>query len=77
MIIRKIGIIADPHPGNIFILLDNVICYLDFGMMGRISRKSREDFVDMVVSSIGLSGFLVAGVMGFWLLVSILRRGKM
>jgi ubiquinone biosynthesis protein len=26
---------------------------------------------------IGLSGFLVAGVMGFWLLVSILRRGKM
>jgi ubiquinone biosynthesis protein len=26
---------------------------------------------------IGLAGFLVAGVMGFWLLVSILRRGKM
>jgi len=31
----------------------------------------------MVAASIGLSGFLVAGVMGFWLLVSILRRGKM
>ena len=42
---------ADPHPGNIFILPDNVICYLDFGMMGRISRKSREDFVDMVAAS--------------------------
>jgi ubiquinone biosynthesis protein len=26
---------------------------------------------------IGLGGFLVAGLMGFWLLVSILRRGKM
>ncbi|MEA1868270.1 MAG: hypothetical protein U9N19_09270 [Thermodesulfobacteriota bacterium] len=35
-------------PGNIFILPDNVICYLDFAMMGRISQKSREDFMDMV-----------------------------
>jgi ubiquinone biosynthesis protein len=26
---------------------------------------------------IGLAGFVVAGVMGFWLLISILRRGKM
>ncbi|MBW1775475.1 MAG: AarF/ABC1/UbiB kinase family protein, partial [Deltaproteobacteria bacterium] len=41
---------ADPHPGNIFILLDNVICYLDFGMMGRIGRESRENFADLVVN---------------------------
>jgi len=26
---------------------------------------------------IGLVGFIIAGVMGFWLLVSIMRRGKM
>jgi len=26
---------------------------------------------------IGLAGFLVAGVMGFWLLLSIIRHGKM
>ena len=26
---------------------------------------------------IGLTGFVVAGFMGFWLLVSILRHGKM
>ena len=26
---------------------------------------------------IGLAGFIIAGVMGFWLLVSILRRGRM
>ena len=25
---------ADPHPGNIHILPGNVICFLDFGMMG-------------------------------------------
>jgi ubiquinone biosynthesis protein len=43
---------ADPHPGNIFILPDNVVCYLDFGMMGRVDLASREDFVDLVLSII-------------------------
>ena len=41
---------ADPHPGNIFILPGNVICYLDFGMMGRIGRKSRENFADLIMN---------------------------
>lgn len=41
---------ADPHPGNIFVLADNVICYIDFGMMGRIDLKSREDFADLISS---------------------------
>ena len=41
---------ADPHPGNVFILPDNVICYLDFGMMGRIGRESRENFADLVMN---------------------------
>ncbi len=40
---------ADPHPGNIFILPDNVICFLDFGMMGRLSRQNREDFTDLML----------------------------
>jgi ubiquinone biosynthesis protein len=39
---------ADPHPGNIFILPKNVICFIDFGMMGRISQQEREDFTDFV-----------------------------
>ncbi len=39
---------ADPHPGNIFILPDNVICYLDFGMMGSVDRRSRDELADMV-----------------------------
>ncbi|MDD2390554.1 MAG: AarF/ABC1/UbiB kinase family protein [Desulfobacterales bacterium] len=41
---------ADPHPGNIFVLPDNVICLLDFGMMGYIDRKTRELFVDLIDS---------------------------
>jgi ubiquinone biosynthesis protein len=39
---------ADPHPGNIFVLPDNVICYIDFGMMGSIDRQTREEFADFV-----------------------------
>jgi ubiquinone biosynthesis protein len=39
---------ADPHPGNIFILPNNVICFIDFGMMGRIGQQEREDFADFV-----------------------------
>lgn len=41
---------ADPHPGNIFILPDNVICFLDFGMMGRLTRQNREDFTDLMMN---------------------------
>lgn len=41
---------GDPHPGNIFILPDNVICFLDFGLMGRLSRQDREDFTDLMLS---------------------------
>lgn len=37
---------ADPHPGNILFLENNVICYLDFGMMSRASRKQMESLVD-------------------------------
>lgn len=40
---------ADPHPGNLFILPNNVICYLDFGMMGRIKRREREIVSDMLM----------------------------
>ncbi len=39
---------ADPHPGNIFILPQNVICFLDFGMMGRIGRQTREEFTELI-----------------------------
>jgi ubiquinone biosynthesis protein len=41
---------ADPHPGNIFVLPDNVICLLDFGMAGMVDRHTRDEFVDLVES---------------------------
>ena len=39
---------ADPHPGNVFILPENIICYLDYGMMGSVDRQAREDFADIL-----------------------------
>jgi len=39
---------ADPHPGNIFALPGNVICLLDFGMVGVVDRQTREMFVELV-----------------------------
>jgi ubiquinone biosynthesis protein len=39
---------ADPHPGNVFVLPGNVICLLDFGMMGRLDRQGREHFADLI-----------------------------
>ena len=41
---------ADPHPGNIFVLADNVICMVDFGMMGIVDRRTREEFIDLIDS---------------------------
>jgi ubiquinone biosynthesis protein len=39
---------ADPHPGNLFVLPDNVICLIDFGMVGAVDRRTRENFVDLI-----------------------------
>ena len=39
---------ADPHPGNLLVTPGNVICFIDFGMMGRLSRSVRDDFIELV-----------------------------
>ena len=41
---------ADPHPGNIAILPGNVIALLDFGMVGRIQERLREDIEEMLLA---------------------------
>ena len=41
---------ADPHPGNIAILPGNVIALLDFGMVGRIQERLREDIEEILLA---------------------------
>ncbi len=43
---------ADPHPGNILILNDDVIGLLDFGLVGRINESLRNDVQSMLYSMV-------------------------
>ncbi|NOY79415.1 MAG: AarF/ABC1/UbiB kinase family protein [Kiritimatiellaeota bacterium] len=40
---------ADPHPGNILVQANHVICFLDYGMMGVLSRRYREQLSNLVL----------------------------
>ena len=40
---------GDPHPGNLQILEDNVVCYLDMGMMGSFDAKFKRELSEVVV----------------------------
>ncbi len=39
---------GDLHPGNILVLPENRICYLDFGLVGRLTPEMRDRIVDML-----------------------------
>jgi ubiquinone biosynthesis protein len=41
---------ADPHPGNIFVLPDATIAYTDFGRVGTISQRVREEFTELFLA---------------------------
>ena len=40
---------ADPHPSNIYILKGDVLCYLDFGMMGVLDEDFRQDLAELFI----------------------------
>ena len=40
---------ADPHPGNVLVMADGRICFLDYGMVGSLSPTHRERLMDIVV----------------------------
>lgn len=39
---------ADPHPGNLFAMPGNRVCFIDFGMMGTVLKSDVEFFADIV-----------------------------
>ena len=40
---------GDPHPGNILILEDNVLCYLDEGMMGSFDEEFKRNLSEAIL----------------------------
>ena len=45
---------ADPHPGNFFVMDGEVIGAMDFGMVGHLNQRLRDDLVRLYVVAIGL-----------------------
>ena len=41
---------ADPHPGNVLFLPGNRVALIDFGMVGWLSRKRREELLDLLAA---------------------------
>jgi ubiquinone biosynthesis protein len=41
---------ADPHPGNIFILEDDRICFHDFGIMGHLDEEMIENLANLFLA---------------------------
>jgi ubiquinone biosynthesis protein len=45
---------ADPHPGNFFVMDEGVIGAMDFGMVGHLDQRLREELVRLYVVAVGL-----------------------
>lgn len=43
---------ADPHPGNIFLLPGQRLCFIDCGMTGQLDKKTAEQLIDLVAAII-------------------------
>lgn len=40
---------ADPHPGNMFVLPGNVVCLIDFGIMGALEQERIDELLTFLV----------------------------
>lgn len=41
---------ADPHPGNVLIRPDGIICLIDFGMVGQLNRRDKIAFANVFIA---------------------------
>jgi len=41
---------ADPHPGNLIILPGEVLAFMDFGMVGRLTPELKDHFSDLIIA---------------------------
>lgn len=57
---------ADPHPGNVFYLSDNRIVFIDFGMVGRLSERRREELLQLLLGLVERNPQAVADVLLDW-----------
>ena len=70
----------DPHPGNLFVLEDNVVCYIDLGTVGILDEDFRKELCDllMLVGDKDVKGvinqFIYMGVLDYTMETTDLKR---
>ena len=57
---------ADPHPGNVFYLPGNGIAFIDFGMVGRLSQRRRDELLQLLLGLVEHRPQAVADVLLDW-----------
>lgn len=55
---------GDLHPGNLLVREDGALCFIDFGLCGRLTRRQREHLVDMLIALVRQNFTAVARA--FW-----------
>lgn len=71
---------ADPHAGNLIILDDNVVCYIDLGSVGILDDDFRKDLCDllMLIADKDVNGlihqFMYMGVLKYDMNTTNLKR---
>lgn len=63
MVLRGGVFHADPHPGNLFVLPGNRVAFIDFGMVGRLSPRRREQLLSVLAAIVGGDADALVGVM--------------
>jgi ubiquinone biosynthesis protein len=57
---------ADPHPGNVFYLDGNRLAFIDFGMVGQLSQRRREELLQLLLGLVERDSQAVADVLTDW-----------
>lgn len=57
---------ADPHPGNVIYLDGNRIAFIDFGMVGRLSERRRDELLQLLMGLVERHPQTVADVLLDW-----------
>jgi ubiquinone biosynthesis protein len=57
---------ADPHPGNVFYLPGNRLAFIDFGMVGRLTQRRRDELLRLLLGLVQHEPQAVADVLLDW-----------
>lgn len=57
---------ADPHPGNVFYLPGNRLAFIDFGMVGKLTKERRDQLIRLLLGLVRHEPARIADVMLDW-----------